>query len=553
MQRSFDDLGTPLCDVTFVVFDVETTGGSPSADAITEVGAVKLRGGACLGTFQTLVNPGMPIPPTITYLTGITESMVLPAPPISEVLPAFLEFVGDAVLVGHNVRFDLAFMGAALLRTGRPKLANRSVDTCGLARRLVRDEVPNCKLETLARQFRLSHRPTHRALDDALATGELLHCLLERVTALGVTGLDDLLALPTVAGHPQADKLRLTARLPRTPGVYLFRDRGGRVLYVGKATDLRRRVRSYFTGDDRRKIGSLLRELHSIDHIECKGELEAAVLEIRLIHQLLPRFNRHGTRWRQGAYLKLTLNERFPRLSVVRRAKDGDGCLYLGPLPSTAMARHVADAIEMASPIRRCTKRPGREPIDTVCTPAQLGVAACPCAGITGEEEYAAIVTQVVRGLTCEPDLLLEPLKRRMSLLSAARRFEEAADMRDRASALVRAISRQRRLDGLRGAGRLRLDIDGHGPAVLESGRLEGLEPPGTHVSRDGLPPVAWKTATGTEGLGPLPLDMADELSVVAGWLEQKAARVRVVECDNGWSSALPRLPAFDPPARRLS
>jgi DNA polymerase-3 subunit epsilon len=240
VQRSFDDLGLPLHEVTFCVLDLETTGAAPPQSAITEVGAVKLRGGECLGTFQTLVNPGVGIPPEITFLTGITESMVLPAPWIEAVLPAFLEFLGSAVIVGHNVRFDLRFLQAAMAATGRPPLPNRWVDTCALARRLVRDEVPNCQLGTLAERLRLPHRPTHRALSDALATGDLLHALLERAGSLGVLGLDDLFELPTVRAHPQMGKLRLTSGLPRRPGVYLFRGMGGRVLYVGKATNLLR-------------------------------------------------------------------------------------------------------------------------------------------------------------------------------------------------------------------------------------------------------------------------------------------------------------------------
>ncbi len=218
-QRRFEDLGTPLSDVTFVVIDLETTGGSPTNDRITEVGAVKVRGGECLGTLQTFINPGCAIPPSITVLTGITEAMVIPAPPIEQVLPTLLEFVGDAVVVGHNVRFDTGFLDAALERSGRPRLGNRRVDTCNLARRLVRDEVPNCKLGTLAQRFGLAHQPSHRALDDALATGDLLHVLLERAAGLGVTGLDDLLALPTMAGHAQAAKLGLTAHLPEPRGV----------------------------------------------------------------------------------------------------------------------------------------------------------------------------------------------------------------------------------------------------------------------------------------------------------------------------------------------
>src|SRR5947208_1059145 len=281
--------------------------------------------------------------------------MVLPAPPIDEVLPALLEFVGGSVVVGHNVRFDLAFLHAAMRRSQRPRLANRWTDTCAIARRLVRDEVRDCRLLTLANHFRLPHQPCHRALDDALATADLLHALLERAGSLGVLGLDDLLELPTIRAHPQVNKLRLTAKLPRRPGVYVFRGRGDRVLYVGKATDLRSRVRSYFSGDTRRKVAQLLREVERIDHVVCTNTLEAGVLEVRLIHEHLPPFNRQAKLWGRYAYLKLTLDERFPRLSVVRVART-DGCLYLGPLPSTGAARRVADAIESVMPLPPCCK-----------------------------------------------------------------------------------------------------------------------------------------------------------------------------------------------------
>ncbi len=476
MQRSFDDLGVPLHQVTFCVLDLETTGAAPPACAITEVGAIKLRGGECLGTFQTLVNPGVGIPPEITFLTGITEAMVLPAPRIEEVLPSFLEFLGPSVIVGHNVRFDMRFLQSALVSSGRAPLPNRFVDTCALARRLVRDEVPNCQLGTLAERLRLPHKPTHRALADALATGDLLHALLERAGSLGVLGLDDLYELPTIRAHPQMGKLRLTSALPRKPGVYLFKGMAGRVLYVGKATNLRARVRSYFGGDDRRKISQLLRETVTIDHVVCAGTLEAAVLEVRLIHRHQPPFNHRSKLWSRYAYLKLTLDEPFPRLSVVRSPRAGDGCLYLGPVGSTAAARLVADAIESAVPIRRCTAKVPKTPVTGPCAPAQLGVTTCPCAGTISKAEYAGIVDRLVRGLTGDPAILLEPLRRRMTALADADRFEEAADMRDRGAALARALTRQRQLDGLRRAGRMEIEVlTDAAPArrlVLAGGRL---------------------------------------------------------------------------------
>ena len=299
VQRSFDDLGTPLCEVTFVVLDVETTGGSPTGSSLTEVAAARYRGGEMLGTYQTLVKPDQRIPPFITALTGINDLMVADAPTVGAMLPSFLEFLGGAVVVGHNVRFDLSFINHALVSTGRDRLQNASVDTLALARRLVRDMVPNCKLGTLAASLDLSHRPSHRALNDVLATGDLLHNLLERAGSFGILGLEELLDLPRLVGHPQAAKLRLTTRLPHRPGVYWFTDAAGHVLYVGKATDLQSRVRSYFTGDRRPKIGRLLRQLHAIHFRECPGPLTAAVIEGRLIRAWSPLFNRAGKVRRQ--------------------------------------------------------------------------------------------------------------------------------------------------------------------------------------------------------------------------------------------------------------
>ena len=282
LQRSFDDLGPPLAGVTFCVLDLETTGGSRVDDTITEVGAVKVRGGECLGTFQTLVNPGRAIPPQITMLTGLTDALVGPAPRIEAVLPSLLEFLRGTVLVGHNIGFDVAFLRAAFEQAGHPRFDPVRVDTAALARRLVRDEVPDCRLRTLASRFRLDHRPTHRALDDALATTDLLHLLIERASGLGVLGLDDLTSLASMAGHPQAGKLRLTSNLPRSPGVYLFCGYRDEVLYVGKATNLRQRVRSYFGREERRQIGPMLREAQSVRHHCLPDPLSAEIIEARL-------------------------------------------------------------------------------------------------------------------------------------------------------------------------------------------------------------------------------------------------------------------------------
>lgn len=184
----------PLHRVTFVVVDVETTGWEPGPDALTEVAAVRFTGGECTGSFHSLVDPGVPIPPFVSQLTGIHDEMVRGAPDIVTVLPQLVDMIGDSVLVGHNIGFDMSFIDAALVSTSSEPLANPVVDTLHLARRLVRDDVLDCKLGTLARRLRLDHLPSHRALEDVLATADLLHALIERATGYGVLRLGDLLS-----------------------------------------------------------------------------------------------------------------------------------------------------------------------------------------------------------------------------------------------------------------------------------------------------------------------------------------------------------------------
>ena len=308
----------------------------------------------------------------------------------------------------------------------------------------------------------------------------MLHALLERAGTLGVLGLDDLLALPTMRAHPSSGKLKLTARLPRTPGVYLFRDRGGRVLYVGKATNLRTRVRSYFSSEDRRKVPQLLREVEAIDVVPCAHPLEAAVREIRLIHEHEPRFNRQAKAWRSYAYLKLTLDERFPRLAVVRDQRD-DGARYLGPFRSMRAAQVVREAIESAIPLRRCTRRVGRTVAARWRAVPARGARRrhrARAAARARADEYARLVDEVVAGLDGEPERLLGPLERRMHTLAATSgtrkpRSPATGSARSRARSSANGSSR-----AVRTAGRVVLE-DVHGVVELDGGRLvEGLITP---------------------------------------------------------------------------
>lgn len=445
-----------LNKVTFCVLDLETTGASPSSAGITEIGAIKYLGGHEIGRFQTFINPNTPIPAAIVLLTGITDSMVRNAPKIGEVLEDLQVFIGDSVIVAHNARFDLGFINSALLMHDHAELRNEVVDTVSLARRIVRNEVPNCKLRTLASVLKLAHQPSHRAINDVLATGDLLHFLIERASGYGVSTLSELVALTKFAAHPEAKKLPLTDDLPRSPGVYMFLDASGEVLYVGKAANIRQRVRSYFgTNDSRKKIGSLLRLTHDIGFIETPDPVTAEVLESRIIGKLLPRYNYVGTRREKYCYIRLTTHEEWPRL-VITKSTSQKG-VYIGPIRSRSTARNCIDAIESVVPLRRCTVRMGKnykpDPDATTCSAARLGLAFCPCSGSADATQYTQVVQLVHDTLTQKSTEVVERLENKMAAHAKNQRYEEASIVRDRIDTLSSVLQKHWKADALRAEG----------------------------------------------------------------------------------------------------
>lgn len=513
-QLSLDDPGLPLPLVTFCVIDLETTGASAEHDRITEIGAVKFRGGEQIGTFKTFVNPECEIPPSITVLTGITQSMVMAAPSVGEILPTLLEFIGDSVVVAHNARFDVGFVNAALLRNDREPLTNRVLDTVALARRVLRGSVPDCKLATLAKWLRLPHQPSHRALDDALATADLLHVLIERSSGYGVVGLDDLASLTKLDQHPQGSKLRLTEDIPRLPGVYLFLGENSTVLYVGKATNLRQRVRSYFsTGETRRKVGAMLRQTKSIAHIVTPDTLTAAIYEARLIARLLPQYNRAGTRSEKYRYLRVT-NE-SGRIKFVNARKVTDVGVHLGPISSRSLAVTTADAIESVLP--RFDQGSATEGLVTV--------------------------DWLIDSLSGSPEAIAVLLDRRMTEFATAQRYEDAALARDRLQAFVQCFTRQELAESLQRAGVLEVRIADavhvfdHGVLVETRRDGEMFSPAATSTA----PTLVLETLAAPEPPRdinrPVPTEVIDEVLLVARHL--RTARATIVSCSGEWSSRL--------------
>jgi DNA polymerase III subunit epsilon len=434
-----------LRETTFVVVDLETTGGrmtggdGTAADAITEIGAVKVRGGVVLGEFGTLIDPQRRIPPQIVQLTGITTAMVCDAPTIGAVLPMFFEFARGAVLVAHNARFDVGFLRAAADRCGIGWRRPQVLCTVQLARRVLsREEAPSVRLAALARLFAVASEPTHRALDDARATVDVLHALIERVGNQGVHTYADLRSyLPDVT-PAQRRKRVLAEGLPHRPGVYLFRGPTGEVLYVGTAIDLRRRVSQYFNGSDQRgRIKEMVALAGTVEHVECAHALEAGVRELRMLSAHAPPYNRRSRFPRRWWWIVLS-NEAFPRFSAVRTPRHDRA---VGPFRSRADAADTAALLARFTGVRTCTKRLAHRALHGPACP-QHEVSPCPAARDVMAGQYAAAAGRAAALIDGVDNTALAAAVQQIADLAGRQHYESAARLRDHTVTAVEVLWR---------------------------------------------------------------------------------------------------------------
>src|SRR2546426_8239928 len=386
----------PLEAATFVVVDLETTGLRPGTSRICEIGAVRVRDFKLGEEFELLVDPGVPLGAAISALTGLHDAELRGQPHPSIAVRRFLEFAGDAVLVAHNARFDLAFIDHETERVTGGRLAGPVVDTVGLARRLLAGRTSRAGLGSLAQFFGTAARPCHRALPDAQATAEILLQLIGLAQERGARTVADLVDLAAPRVRKVYAKRALAFGAPASPGVYLFRDRHDQVLYVGRARDLRARLRSYFRSERQRPaVEAALAALERIEWRVCGSELEAALEELRLLRELRPPANARSARPDRYVYL------RRRGTGLVCSAKPGP----LGPIKSRTRARLAARALEGAS-----------------------------------DAELA------------DPALALPRLRAKLRALADSLRYEDAGRMRDRVDALERVVAELRRLERLRRA-----------------------------------------------------------------------------------------------------
>ncbi|MDR2930613.1 MAG: DEDD exonuclease domain-containing protein [Propionibacteriaceae bacterium] len=530
-------LTAPLSHVRFCVIDLETTGTGLEA-RITEIGAVKVCGGEVLGTFQTLINPGESIPQFITSLTGISDLTVADAPRLRQVFASLVEFCRGCVMVAHNARFDMGFIHRAAIGLGYSWPSNTVVDTVSLARRVIpRSEVSNYRLGTLAQYFSTTISPSHRALDDAMATVDLLHGLFERIGNRGVRTLEDLLQYSATITKARRAKKTWADGLPHGPGVYWFvrDDQSGRkVLYVGTSKHIRRRVATYFTASEsRRRMEEMVSLATGVEALRCHTALEAAVVELRLIVAHQPPYNRRSKQPRH-VWVKLT-REPLPRFSVVRQVLD-DQASYFGPFPGAGAADEAVLAMLEAFPLRRCKDRlalrHGREP----CALAQMEVCGAPCT-LQGLPQYEQLVDQARQCLAGDARPVSQACHRAMRALSSQCRFEEAGEILQRLRWVEYGLRRQARLTSLAACPQIvaARQVD----QCWEIHVIRHAQLAGAGVARPGDDPhriseaIAATAKTVEPPVGGIPASSIEEAGLIASWLEQPG--VRLIQIDGTW------------------
>lgn len=313
----------------YAIVDIETTGGFPSQHGITEIGIVLHNGTEIEGKYETLVNPHQPIPPFVANMTGITDAMVAVAPSFEEVAPYVFNLLKGRIFVAHNVNFDYSFVKYHLQQAGfhlhTPKL-------CTI--RLSRKVFPGFRkygLGHLCRELGITIENRHRASGDAMATTQVLDMVLRNNGGMLIKEMlkkeNHSQLLP--ANLPEA----FVKELPDEPGVYYFHDAKGKVIYVGKAKNLKKRVLSHFTGlDISQKRQDFLRSIYSITHSKCPTEFIASLLESVEIKRLWPVHNKSQKRYEQlwGIYL-FEDGRGYYRLAIDKKRK------YSTPVASFAL------------------------------------------------------------------------------------------------------------------------------------------------------------------------------------------------------------------------
>lgn len=544
----------------FVVLDVETTGLKAFRQRIIEIGAIRYSHGQRVDVFTTLISPGRSVPAYISQLTGIDESMLAGAPTFAQIASQLLAFAGDELIVGYNVGFDIGFINAELKRGGLPPLINDRLDLLPLASQLL-PGIRRPGLEGLCRALGLDQRQRHRALADAEATSLVFARLLDEARQRGLTSLDDLKRVAAVRvptpkrrdamgrGRAVLDRSHL-AGIPATPGVYLMYDATDRVIYVGKAKNLKNRVASYYSQPlgYTRKMDGLLESIQRIETVQTGSELEALLLESQLILRHQPQYNRQLRNTESYRYIKIDTWNPWPRVTLTRQWKP-DGSVYFGPFRVARAARVTVDLLNDTFKLRTCprsfkTSRSYGSP----CLRLSLGKCPGPCMATADRDEYKRTVHDVIAFLRGQRDDVIDLIQRQLAEAAEQLDFERAGRLRDRLRRVQQLILSQQILDEAAGRGNQlivtpSIDLTGRELLLVIRGRLwaqirvKADDPDSAVIARL---EASW--ARSTQFTVPaVDHDSLDQVHILERWLRKHTGHPAVLTLDDqpDWTAIL--------------
>ncbi len=450
--------GLNIFDTTFIVCDVETTGLSPVNNRITEIALIKVHNGEIIDKFTTLINPQQYIPREITNLTGISNEDVIKKRAFAEASEEIISFFGQneeskIIFTGHNAGFDYKFLLHSFLRIEK-SFNFKILCTCKLARRVLK-RLRSKSLVNVASYFSINTTRNHRAYDDALATAKILLNFLNILTEeYEYEYIEEVLKFQNCKIYnnenrsPVLKRLNLTLKdFPKSPGVYFMKGKDGEILYIGKAKNLRERLSSYFRYNSElpKKLRRLLNNIAAVEYEITNSELSALILESKLIKKNKPRFNSAIKRFRFHPFLKIDINNDYPRIEKVYEIEN-DGANYYGPFQSGLTVNKLLKDISEDFKLRKCdykNLKPSNE--HPTCMYREIGKCNAPCNFSQSKNQYQEEVIKVHNFITSlEKNSALKLYEMRMLEFSERMEFERAAFVRDRLNDIQKVMRYQK-------------------------------------------------------------------------------------------------------------
>lgn len=426
----------------FCIIDVETTGMSPAYCHIIEIGIVRVKKLKITETFRSFVNPGVEIPGFITQITGIVNSDVASAPMFNDIASKVKEFIGDSILIGHNIQFDLSFLNKSFLNYSNEKIENPHVCTLKLARKLY-PHLRSKALGSVTEYLQIRHKDVHRALGDATVTAKIFIKMVSELTNKyafkTVSQIAGFQAVPEIKTGYKLIKKKLLedfGKLPDAPGVYFFKNAKGDIIYIGKAKSLRERVRSYFSSTTLSKYKKIIRQASSLNFERTNSELTAFLAEAELIKIHYPVFNVQLKKYPQTYFVRLRKDIDYPAPEFITKF-DFDGNDYFGPYLNRNTASTIIKIIESTFSLRECSDKKFKTKKE--CYLAHIERCIAPCIR-NNLSEYNDEILRVNEFLSGKSQYAIERLLNKMKFYSNTQRFEEAAELRDLVQLLLSQI-----------------------------------------------------------------------------------------------------------------